>query len=468
MMNFFNFRFVKLWSLILFGLLKRNKITLGVVFLGLVLIFLAQYKFKFFNDKSSIRLGFIGTYQEHDLPIEVTRLLSQGLVEPDKSDHIVGKLVSGWDTNNNATVFKFKLKDGLKWVDGSEIKSKDLDFAIPNVEVSAPDDKTVQFNLKESYSPLPSLLTKPVFKRNTLLGTGPYKIVRIEKSRIFITKIELSSENPKLPKIFIRFYPSESVAVTGFNLGEVQALLGFSNIKVFSNNPKVALQHKTDYTKMVSILFQTEDPFLKNRSLRQTLAFGAPKIEGEEIANNPYPPFSWAYNPDSKKYLSSPKEAQAALDRAKSTIPDEKLKAELILTTTPNLEDVGTKVVESWKKLGMNAKLRIESGIAQNFQSLLITQSIPLDPDQYFLWHATQTKTNLSKYSAQCCPSSVRVDKDLEDGRKLITEEDRKAKYFDFQRTLLEDAPAVFLYFPKYNIAYLKKKEALLNKILSL
>ena len=112
--------------------------------------------------------------------------------------------------------------------------------------------------------------------------------------------------------------------------------------------------------------------------------------------------------------------------------------------------------------MGFDTKLRIETGIPQNFQALLITQSIPTDPDQYFLWHATQTKTNLTKYD------SKRVDKDLEDGRKIITEEDRKQKYFDFQKTLLEDAPAAFLYFPKYNIVYLKKVESLLDKVLNI
>ena len=150
------------------------------------------------------------------------------------------------------------------------------------------------------------------------------------------------------------------------------------------------------------------------------------------------------------------------MERAKANMPEDKLAKELILTTIPNLEEVGNKIISSWKNLGLNTKIRIESGIPQNFQVLLITQSIPQDPDQYFLWHATQIKTNLTGYD------SKRADKDLEDGRKMITEEDRKTKYFDFQKTLLEDAPAVFLYFPKYNIVYLKKSGKLLEKILSL
>jgi len=452
----------KLGILIAIEFFKRNKVVLISTILALALIIFAQYKFKIFFNQNSISIGLIGTFQEHDLPIEVTRLLSQGLVEIDDSGRARPKLVTGWETNNDATSFKFKLKDNLEWVDKTQIKSNDLDFTIPNIEIDYSDDKTIKLNLKESYSPLPSLLTKPIFKKNTLIGTGPYKITKIEKSRIFITKIELKSNDDSMPKIIIRFYPQEKVAITGFNLGEVQVILGLPNAKTFDNNPKVSLKQKVDFSKIVTILFQNKDSQLSNRSLRQALSFITPKIESEELADNPYPHSLWAYNPDSKKYLANSEEAKAAMERAEANLPEELLKKDLILTTTPNLEEVGTKIVNSWKELGLNAKLRIESGIAQNFQALLITQSIPSDPDQYFLWHATQEKTNLTKYD------SKRADKDLEDGRKIISEEERKVKYFDFQKTLLEDAPAVFLYFPKYNIVYLKKAEKNLEKILSI
>lgn len=453
---------LRLYWLILLVFFKRNKIWLGVLFISAFLVIFGQMKFQLFYNSNQLSLGFIGTYQEHDLPEEVTKLISDSLVEVDDKGKVSPKLAAGWETNNDATSFKFKLKDNLKWADGSTIKSQDLVFNIPNTQPSTPDDKTLQFNLKEPYSPLSSLLTRPLIKRGSMMGTGPYRITSIEKSRIFITKIELKPVDSSMPVIYIRFYPNEKVALTGFNLGEIQALFGISNPKVFSDNPKINLKQKTDYSRIVTILFQTKDPNLSSRSLRQALSYATEVIKGEEMANNPYPHNSWAYDSEAKKYLSNPEEAKLALGRAKASISEEKLKEEIILTTTPNLENVGAQVVNNWKSLGLNAKLRIESGIAQNFQSLLITQSIPSDPDQYTLWHATQEKTNLTKYN------SKRADKDLEDGRKAITEEERKEKYFDFQKTLLEDAPAVFLYFPKYNIAYLKKVEANLNKILKL
>lgn len=407
--------------------------------------------------------GIIGTYQNHDLPETVTRLTSSSLIEADKNGRMAGKLAEGWEVNNDATIFKFKLKKGLFWSDGSALKSSDLEFSIPDVEVSFPDDGTIQFKLKDSFSPFPSLLTKPVFKKDTLIGTGPYSIKKIERSRIFITKMILVSQSDKnLPKLVIRFYPNEKTAHLAFELGEIQTLFGVADTSQISENPGARLMQRPNYSRIVLILYNTKDSVLSNRSFRQFLSYSAPKISGEALAKTPVLPYSWAFSGEVNDYLSNEDAARAALKRAKNSSSEDTFQKEIILTSTPQLENIGQQVITSWKKLGIKVILRVESGIPQNFQAALLPQTIPADPDQYSLWHSTQTKTNLTKYS------SARVDKDLEDGRKLLKEDERKLKYADFQKTLLEDSPATFLYFPKYNIIYLKKTESLLNKVLPL
>lgn len=451
---------LKIGLLILVYSLKRKWKILAVILTSLVLTLFAQYKFQIFSTQPVLSQGLVGTYQEHDLPPEVTKLLSSSLVEFDQQGRPVAKLASSWEVNKEATVFKFTLGDDLRWVDGSAVKSFDLELALPNVEVSFPNEKVVELRLKESYSPLPSLLTKPVFKKGTLMGTGPYKISKIEKSRIFITKIVLEPTDGELPKLIARFYPNEKTAAVGFQLGEVQALLGTSNFQPKNNNPQADFKQVTDLTKIVTVLYNTKDPLLGNRSVRQALSYIVPEPEHEEVASNPLPKFSWAYDPNSKKYMNDTKEAKEALGRAKASLSNDAFKKELILTSTPYLEEIGKVVVSAWKSLGFDAKLRIESGIPQNFQALLITQSIPVDPDQYFLWHSTQEKTNFTKYSF------ARVDKDLEDARKIVDEGERKSKYLDFQKALLEDAPALFLYYPKYNVYYLKKAKSTLEQVL--
>ncbi|MBI2019945.1 hypothetical protein HYS94_00800 [Candidatus Daviesbacteria bacterium] len=452
---------IRLSFLIVIQLVKRKKIWLLAI-LGLVIVLILAVLVGIFSPKQILREGMVGTYQQHDLPVEIVELASDGLVEMDENGQIQPKLVEGWDVNNDATIFKFKLKQGVRWIDGTDIKSEDLAFDIANTEVTYPDSQTIQFKLKEAYSPFPSLLVRPVFKKGTLIGTGPYKITKVEKSRIFITKLSLDPQIKDLPQIQVRFYPNDKVALTGFNVGEVQSLLGIPNPDNLQNNPQLKRKQMVDFKKIVTIIYNTQDPLLSSRSLRQALSFQAPLVEGEDVANNPYPRSWWVYAEDAKKYLNNPEEAKEALERAQSSLSEEQLKGELILTTTPNLEEMAKIIVLAWKGLGFDAKLRIESGIPQNFQALLITQSIPDDPDQYFLWHSSQTKTNLSKYS------QARADKDLEDGRRVINEEERKKIYHDFQATILEDAPATFLYFPKYHVVYLKKVESLLDKVLNM
>ena len=89
--------------------------------------------------------------------------------------------------------------------------------------------------------------------------------------------------------------------------------------------------------------------------------------------------------------------------------------------------------------LDITVQLRIQNlPDISNFQSMLIAQQIPQDPDQYFLWHSTQ-QTNFTGYK------NPHVDKLLEDGRKTLDQKERRSAYLDFQQYLVEDSPAIFL-----------------------
>lgn len=450
---------LKLIFLISYRFLIRNWKVAGLILVIALLSGLTYLKFRP-NKDTQLSEGIIGTFQENDLPEQATRLLSQSLVES-QNGRAIPKLVEGWDVNNNATVFTFKLKKNLYWSDGTKVHSQDIAFNIPDVDVSYPDENSIQFKLKDSFSPFPALLTKPVFKNGSLIGIGPYQLTRVEKSRIFITKLTLTTSDPNLVKdLIIRFYPNEKTALTAFQIGEVKALLGVS--KNLDTSPLVSLEQKTTYQRLVTILYNIKDPVLSNRSLRQALGYSAPSMPGEVEAKTSIAPNSWAYFPEVNDYLDNIDGAKSALERAKNALDKDALTKEIILTSTPQLEEVGQQIVSRWRELGLKVDLRVESGVPQNFQALLIAQTIPSDPDQYSLWHSTQTQTNLTKYS------SARVDKDLEDGRKAIKEEDRKVKYDDFQKQILEDSPATFLYFPKYNVLYLKKTKQKLDKVLPL
>ncbi len=420
-----------------------------------LLILLIRFQKDIF--RTSLTEGITGTYTQDNIPDIVTTLLSDSLVKIDPSGKPVPSLAQSWQVNQENTVYTFKLKPNLTWSDGTKLKSSDLNLSLPNVEVKNLDDSTIQFKLSDSFSPFPNLLKNPVFKKDTLVGTGPYQVKQMKMDSIFINKLVLSSLNKSLPQLVIRFYPNEKIAKNALRIGEVQALLGINDLSDLAQEKTLTVYGKSNFRQLVTIFYNTKDPILSDDNFRLALSFAAPSIKGETEAITSLSPNSWAFNKDVKDYLDNLTQEQTYLKKVKQGAD-----STITLTATTFLKDVGERVVEAWKKAGINAVLRVESGIPQNFQALLITQNIPQDPDQYSLWHSTQTQTNISKFS------NPRVDKDLEDGRKTGDIEVRTQKYQDFQKTLLDHAPATFLYFPKYNVVYMKKVESQLKKILDM
>jgi peptide/nickel transport system substrate-binding protein len=314
-------------------------------------------------------------------------------------------------------------------------------------------------NLSEPFSPFLTLLTKPVFKRSPIIGvgTGPYIATQVKKDGSFVDQINMRAIDPNLPDLVINFYPSERVADTAFELGNVQSLVGLDDPAIFADPATYVLESKPNFEQLVTIFYNTKDPVLSDDNFRLALSFAAPSIAGQETAITSIPKTSWVFNSDVKDYLDNPSQTKAYLAKVKTD-----KNATITLTATTYLAKVGQSIVDEWNKQGIHAKLNVESGVPQNFQALLIAQNIPSDPDQYSLWHSTQTETNISQYS------NPRIDKDLEDGRKATDSATRKKSYQDFQKVLLDHAPATPLYFPKYNSVLLKKAQPELEKVLQL
>lgn len=449
------------WINFILTFIRRKKWLILSVLLTVFLILGGGFYLYNARNQNHVSEGLVGTHEERDLPDVVLNLISKPLIRVDKSGTPSAELAESWEVNEQANVYKVKLKPDLVWSDGKKLVASEVYLSIPDVEINAIDDSTLEFKLVETFSPFPTLLTKPILRKAPspygfeLIGVGPFEVASYKKDGPFVKIMELTAKDEALPGVTITFYPNEKIAKTALKLGEVQSLLGVIEGEDLDFN-NLNKKTYTNYNQLVTIFLNIEDPLLSDENLRLGLAYSAPEIEGQEIAQTPIPPMSWAYNSGVKDYLNNTPKAEEALKKV------QKGKEERItLTATSSLESIGEKVVESWNKQGLNTVLQVESGIPQNFQALLITQNIPSDPDQYSLWHSTQKGgTNISRVS------SPRIDKDLEDGRKTVDMETRKQKYQDFQRILLDEAPAVFLYFPKYEVVYMKKVERNLDKVL--
>jgi len=139
------------------------------------------------------------------------------------------------------------------------------------------------------------------------------------------------------------------------------------------------------------------------------------------------------------------------------TINDEdtKLEINLVASDWPEFEQTAEILKEQWGKIGAQVNLEIIESIdiqqeylrPRNYQALLFGEVLGADPDPFAFWHSTQKKDpglNVAFYE------NKEVDKLLEDARQTIEQEKRTEKYAEFQKILIEDVPAVFLYSPTY------------------
>lgn len=420
---------------------KHRKLILSAGFLGVILFLLVKNLIPLLPKlKPSLRIGLVGQYNFNNLPQSVTQTISRGLTKIDATGTPQPDLAETWVINPAETVYLVYLKKNIFWADGTAITANNITLEIPNVAVKIIDDFTLQFQLQESYSPFLTILSRPLFKNKTI-SAGEFIIKSSRYIGSYLKALELVGPNANL---FYRFYQSQEAAWLGFRLGEVNRLENLLiNPLTGSWQNKVKLNTKANNHQYLALIFNFSDPYLINKSFRQALAYAIEKKSSLDTnrALSPISPDSWAYNSKVKPYDYNSTQAKELFSKfTKEATVSAAL--EISLGTSESFLPLAESIARSWEDvLGIKTKIKVVNSIEPDFQALLIAQEIPTDPDQHALWHSTQD-TNIAHYS------DLKIDKLLEDGRKISSLVKRKEIYLDFQKFLIEDSPAIFLEHP--------------------
>lgn len=382
------------------------------------------------------KIGLVGRYNLSNLPYEITSLISYGLTIPLPDGSIEPGLAQSWEIRENGKIYIFAIKDDVYWHDGSKVVAQDINYNFSDVNVTVVDDKHIRFELKEPFSPFPVVVSRPVFKKN-LVGLGDYRAKSIERSGQYIRKLILvPTGKQNKPNLFFHFYPNEEAVKTGYKLGEVDFLEDIFSPDELKNWPNTKIEKTVKYDRYTAIFFNTQTEKLADKPIRQALTYAINK-RWEPRALNSYNPDSWAFNSAVKPYEFDLENAKNLIGQNESESSVEKIS----LSTIPSMLSIAEQIKSDWQQLGIETEIHLIHSPSEEFEALLVSQQIPRDPDQYVLWHSTQ-ETNLSKYK------SPKLDTLLEDGRKTLNQDERKKIYQDFQRFLVEDSPAVFLFHP--------------------
>lgn len=314
------------------------------------------------------------------------------------------------------------------------------------------------------------------------VGTGPYKYVRKSDSTVvFVRNNEYFKGIPQIRELTMTLFPNYAVAEESLLAGKIHALAPIDSRTVarlqtvgsVTNRLQVAVFTQANNHRV--LLFNMQEngaAFAKELRIRQAIAQSINKkeitslVSGASEAYGPYDKSSYAYDATVETLLPySPTEAAALLEQEGwkyaysgalyRTKADTELKVTLVYLDNEVNRQVASQLREQLERVGINLALQgvTSDQLVQNtlpkkeFELLLFEIHTGSDPDQYGLWHSSQTVfpgLNLGGYN------SVTVDALMEKGRLQTNRDKRLEIYQQFQSELVKDAVVIFLYHPAY------------------
>jgi len=420
---------------------KRSKGILIGLILGIIFYIILPKLVKFLPRFRKIeKIGIVGKFSISEIPPNILDKISIGLTSVLPNGNVVPELCDRFEVSPDGKVYTFYFTEKkFFWHDGKKFAPEDINYNFKDAKLLPIDSQTLKIILKEPFSPFPTIVSQPLFKRG-LIGLGKYKVRKIERSGQMLKSILLVPDKKTDSSIlYYKFYLNDSQLRLGFKLGEINKIEELDQLKEFESWNNLSISRSQSKNRQVILFFNTQKDPLLDKNFRQAISYSITKKESKERAISPISSLSWTYNPGVKKYEKDIAKAKLLLSKVKIQ-PNLKFS----LYTLPSLENEAIKIKEEMELLGLNIEIKISSIIPNDFDFFLAVREIPSDPDQYQFWHTGQ-RFNISSFS------NPRIDKLLEDGRKTLNQDERKKIYFDFQRFLVEESPAIFLYYPSYN-----------------
>lgn len=198
----------------------------------------------------------------------------EGLVRFDKAGAVEPALAESWTVSDDGLTYTFNLRDA-NWSDGKAVVAGDFLYAwkrvlnpeagaknasmlyliegaeeaynaggVGDISISAPDDKTLTFTLKQRVPYMMQLLTYTTFfpvrediveadpegwtrDPATFIGTGPFRVSEFNfgESVVFEKNPEYyAADSVKLDKLTFRLIPEQSTALAAMEAGQVDGI----------------------------------------------------------------------------------------------------------------------------------------------------------------------------------------------------------------------------------------------------
>jgi len=369
--------------------------------------------------------------------------------------------------------------------------------------VDAPDAHTFIVHYSEPFSPALAswsslaILPRHVFEHEDIMKTGlsrrpkatigPYQLADWQSQQSILLRANPDYyDGPVwISERLTRVIPDPATQFLELSAGRLDSM-GLTPIqyaRLFDSKPELKRQYQRyKYLNFVytylgfNLKRKPFDDVLVRRAIayaidRQEIVDGVQLGLGEAIAS-PYKPGTFWVNKNLKPRSYLPEKAKKILSEAGWVDSDgdgflDKDGARLsftILTNNGNKQraDAATIIQQRLKTVGIEVKVRLVEWSAfienfinkRKFDAVILGWSLSPDPDQYTIWHSSQTAPRQFNFLSY---SNKKVDKALEDARRTFDRNERKRLYDIMQQEIYQDVPMVFLYAP-YSLPVMHKR----------
>lgn len=443
-------------------------------------------------------------------------LLFSKLLTYDTDGTLNYDLAESFTMGDDQRSYTVKLRPDATWHDGVAVRAKDVVFTIGliknpqtrstisgwnDIQVTEVDDRTVRFTLPAVYAPFPQALSSlPILPQHILRDVEPSALRENEFSRApigsgpfvlrFAQDIEQSNGRkilhlarydqyykgaPNIERFQLHVYRSSEELVRGLNTSEINAATDMSITDSRTVNQSRYRIDEKPINSGVFTLFNTTTGVFSDIKVRQALQVGTntaalraavggqlpaldlPFIAGQVSGQLPSVP-----RYDAARAGQLLDEAGWKREGSTRTKNGESLKITLVTTKNNDLEKVLDELNKQWRALGVSVTTNIvdptdsSQNVVQDilqprqYDALLYRLTIGADPDVYAFWHSSQATRglNFSNYS-----NSV-ADEALASARGVTAKNLRDAKYVNFAKQWVSDAPAIGIYQSTSQYAY--------------
>jgi peptide/nickel transport system substrate-binding protein len=307
------------------------------------------------------------------------------------------------------------------------------------------------------------------------VGTGPYRFKELRSGEkiVLVSNPDYWEGRPYISRIVYRIIPSQATTFLELKAKGVDStLLTALQYQRQTNYPAFRqAYHRFRHpgNAYTYLGFNLKDPRFADRRVRQAFAYAIDKrqvIEGVRLglareATGPYKPGTWVYTDKVKTYPYDMDKARRLLADAGWTrnsdgllVKDGRPFSFELLTNHGNDERKKiTEIVQAQlRELGVTVEIRPLEWAAllkeyikkRSFEAIVLGWGIGIDPDQYVVWHSSQSGPDQLNHISY---ANSEVDRLLEAGRTSCVQAERVKYYHQLQEVLADDLPLVFLYF---------------------